>query len=274
MIEEWRPVRGFEKWYDVSNHGKIRSWHTRSANRIKRCERPTVLVAVISSTGYCVINLRGDGGKREQRFIHTVVMDAFGGGTVKGMHVDHVDGDKLNNSITNLENVTPRENTCRGKIRKGNSSGYLGVSKRRTRGGATFETSIEWKGKACFLVSSRDAEFCYRVYKEALTSINQGCFEDFLSDLTEYKEQYRPVDGQGVMKWDERGYDGETDALMSLVKDGWCWQWPGWAWVSRRLNEEFGNERSTKSCRSKFLRQDSIDQKCLSKRDSGTDFTR
>jgi len=46
------------------------------------------------------------------------------------------------------------------------------------------------------------------------------------------------------MKWcplDE--IDGETEKLQYLVFEDWCWQWPGWKLIAKKLNDEFGNHR-------------------------------
>jgi len=46
--------------------------------------------------------------------------------------------------------------------------------------------------------------------------------------------------------------DSESKQLIYLVQDGWDWNWPGWDWIARRLNEEFNNNRSANSCRLKY----------------------
>lgn len=48
--------------------------------------------------------------------------------------------------------------------------------------------------------------------------------------------------------------DGETDQLVYYVEAGWCWQWPGWAWVAANLNEDYGNNRTPQACRAKYDR--------------------
>jgi hypothetical protein len=48
--------------------------------------------------------------------------------------------------------------------------------------------------------------------------------------------------------------DGETQQLIYLVTNGWSWQWPGWSWVAKMLNDEYKKNRSSASCRSKFYR--------------------
>ncbi len=56
------------------------------------------------------------------------------------------------------------------------------------------------------------------------------------------------------MKWpDKEGTDGETEALMDLVINGWSWEWPGWRWVANQINSEYGNNRTPAACRNKFL---------------------
>lgn len=49
----------------------------------------------------------------EYPYVHRLVFLAWSGPIPEGMQVDHIDGDKLNNSIENLELVSPSENTKR-----------------------------------------------------------------------------------------------------------------------------------------------------------------
>ncbi|ANP75975.1 hypothetical protein A134_06060 [Vibrio crassostreae 9CS106] len=51
--------------------------------------------------------------------------------------IDHIDGNKENNSPSNLRIITARENTLAGKTTKGKSSKYLGVSKYKDKWKAT-----------------------------------------------------------------------------------------------------------------------------------------
>ena len=48
--------------------------------------------------------------------------------------------------------------------------------------------------------------------------------------------------------------DGETEHLVYLADDGWCWEWPGWKWVATTLNGEYGNNRTPEACRAKYNR--------------------
>ena len=50
------------------------------------------------------------------RLCHHLVWETFVGPRTKGLEIDHINGDKLNWSLANLEEVTPAENRKRAKI--------------------------------------------------------------------------------------------------------------------------------------------------------------
>jgi len=61
--------------------------------------------------GYYIVNLMIN-GKRKGVAVHTMVARAFCDGYKTGLTVNHKDGNKLNNNVTNLEWITSYENTC------------------------------------------------------------------------------------------------------------------------------------------------------------------
>lgn len=87
--EEWRPVPGFEG-YKVSNLG---GW--RSRQRVSK--------GYISRLGYLKIHMYG-----AEYFLHRIVMLAFRGPS--NLHVNHINGVKLDNRLCNLEYCTHAEN--------------------------------------------------------------------------------------------------------------------------------------------------------------------
>ena len=77
----------------------------------------------VNGRGYRVARI----GRKTTR-VHRVIYAAFNGGIDSGMQVDHIDGNKQNNSISNLRQLTNLQN-CRAfrSIKIGTSSQYRGV---------------------------------------------------------------------------------------------------------------------------------------------------
>ena len=105
MRERWRPVVGYEGWYDVSDLGHVRRMKSGHSTWIGR-----ILKGTLNNCGYIQVSLCKDGGQRVRR-IHQLVAAAFIGPCLDGKEVNHKDGVKPNNVATNLEYVTPSENT-------------------------------------------------------------------------------------------------------------------------------------------------------------------
>lgn len=106
-VEEWRPIVGWEGWYEVSSLGRIK--------RLKGFPGVTwpgrILMPINLSFGYHGINLCKPGIMRTKR-IHALVARAFLGPMPEGMVTNHKDGNKKNNAPSNLEYVTQLENTA------------------------------------------------------------------------------------------------------------------------------------------------------------------
>lgn len=83
-------------------------------------------------------------------------------GAPAGMHVDHRDGDGLNNCRSNLRLATPTQNIANSRLRKPNSSGYRGVSwiKRRS----LWQSQVTFHRRAILLGTFVDAEEAARAY--------------------------------------------------------------------------------------------------------------
>jgi hypothetical protein len=94
--ETWKPVRGHENYYLVSDLGRV--WSLRSQRVIR---------ASSMRRGYASVTLSVD-GIRLQAPLHRLVAEAFPSG--EGPVVRHLDGDKSNNSASNLRFGTTLEN--------------------------------------------------------------------------------------------------------------------------------------------------------------------
>ena len=84
--------------YEVSNAGEVRNKHTKK-----------VLKPAISNKGYYMVALSCK-GKSHTYTVHKLVMEHFNRCSMAGEVINHIDGNKLNNNIQNLEYVTQKEN--------------------------------------------------------------------------------------------------------------------------------------------------------------------
>ena len=65
---------------------------------------------ILHHTGYHVLTLRQD-GKQKQVRLHRFIWECHKGEIPEGFVINHIDGNKINNKLSNLELVTPKENT-------------------------------------------------------------------------------------------------------------------------------------------------------------------
>lgn len=101
--EQWRDVPGYENYYSVSNLGRIR----QDATGFGRT--PGHIRAQALRRGYLGITLHRDSTSKTFA-VHRLVAAAFLGPCPDNLNVNHNDGNKLNNRLTNLEYVTRSEN--------------------------------------------------------------------------------------------------------------------------------------------------------------------
>ena len=109
MNEIYKPVPNFEGIYEISNFGNVRSCereYIRQDGAIVR-KRAKQRKLVVDSLGYVRIQLHHLKEKKYYK-IHRLVLLTFEG--YKNMPINHIDGNKRNNRIDNLEYCTDSHN--------------------------------------------------------------------------------------------------------------------------------------------------------------------
>lgn len=91
-MEEWRDIPGYEGWYQVSNLGRVRSMRRISPS----------IMSPSTYNGYHRVNL-SNGGKYTTIHIHRLVAMVFLPNPYNYPQVNHLDGNRQNNNINNLE---------------------------------------------------------------------------------------------------------------------------------------------------------------------------
>lgn len=108
MQEQWREFANGN--YEVSSHGRIRRKTPGRNTHPGRIMTPTLL-----TIGYHQVGPTID-GKNIRMYVHRIVAEAFLGECHDHHEVNHIDGDKTNNRVDNLEYVTHCDNMRHARV--------------------------------------------------------------------------------------------------------------------------------------------------------------
>ena len=115
MNEIYKTISGFDN-YEVSTFGNVRN---KTTGRI--------LKGSITNKGYYRISLNLN-RKEYKHFIHRLIAIAFIENPENKDFIDHIDNNRINNSISNLRWATNQENSRNRKISNNNTSGVKGIN--------------------------------------------------------------------------------------------------------------------------------------------------
>lgn len=144
-MEQWKDIEGYEGLYQVSNLGNV-----RSLGRFRNCyskghTRETIFVPEVremqvsnNGNGYLYVSLAKDGSKKNH-YVHRLVAEAFLPRVQGKEYVNHLDYNKMNNKVENLEWCTQKENVDYSRqhyIKQHNSTTSTGeryITKKKNR---------------------------------------------------------------------------------------------------------------------------------------------
>ena len=167
-MEKWKDIDGFPD-YKISSEGKI--LRISKNYYLKPC--------LDKSIGYFVVNLYDTKGRPHRKFLHRLIAEAFIPNPENKRTVNHIDGNKSNNELSNLEWATDGENMlhafshglCENTRKSAYKQQKILSKKPRT------EKQIESARRNITLTNKkrRTRDFLYFHQKEALKKMFNGC---------------------------------------------------------------------------------------------------
>ena len=168
--EYWSDILNYEGYYQVSNHGNVRSLDRiiTQQNGRKQLVEGRVLKPYLTNKGYFKVHLSRD-GKRKSRSIHRLVAIAFLPNPFQKPQVNHINGCKTNNNLCNLEWNTQSEQQIHayqnGLQPKGEKHHYAKLTR---------EEVIQIKQLLKSRVLQKDIATKFNVSQQVISAINTG----------------------------------------------------------------------------------------------------
>lgn len=161
VLEEskaWRDVPGYEGIYEVSYLGEVRSYKDVSNSKHKNWEQVTLEEKIDLKNRTCSVHLYKD-GELKSHYIHRLVASAFLPNPLLKEEVNHIDGNRLNNELSNLEWTTKKENVNHAMDNNLGTTNHPIILKRKDDGREYYfrskQKASEFLGKQKNYISSK-----------------------------------------------------------------------------------------------------------------------
>lgn len=168
MKEIFKDVLGYEGFYQVSNFGRVKGLerivkHNCGGNRVLK---EKILKPCSDGWGYLIVSLCKENVIKTKK-IHIMVCESFLNHKTCGfkMVVDHIDSNKQNNNLNNLQIITQRENSSKERTIK--SGTPPGVNK----SGKKYMARITINGFREYLGMFKTLEEASKAYQNKLKTI-------------------------------------------------------------------------------------------------------
>lgn len=111
MEEVWKPIIGLEGLYEISSLGRVKSLREMAATNKKFYYRGSIILkGSTTNNGYRRVTLTDSNKRVIYQLLHRLLAIHFIPNPNNLPHINHKDGNKLNNSLDNLEWCTNRDN--------------------------------------------------------------------------------------------------------------------------------------------------------------------
>lgn len=164
MKEIWKTIKDYEGLYEISNLGRIKSLKKWCGNKYKAkwIEEESILTPTNNGTGYLIIGLRKD-THRKNKYIHRLVAEHFIENPHNYKEVNHIDFNKRNNIVSNLEWCDRKENVEHSRINM--------YKQHNTKAGITGEKYILYRNNRYRVVVNK-YDKTFKTLEEAITFRN------------------------------------------------------------------------------------------------------
>lgn len=220
--EEWRDIAGFEGKYAVSNMGRVKSLDRQLPHKTHGTWHIRERILKQGNTGrkyrgqsYLSVMFHVGSGKMECHRVHRLVAEAFIPNPEGKEQVNHIDGDKTNNRVDNLEWCTAQENINHAW----NHGLYENVGKQNARPVINIDTGEVFQ-------SVSEAEHIYNIANSAIQHCASLKTETAAGHRWQYLDEYlskgkrKPVKNRNTSSVRQLSLDGKTViAEYDSIKD-------------------------------------------------------
>lgn len=193
--EIWKDIIGFEGKYAVSNKGRVKSleFKRKCGKNGSYTNKEKILSFYVNNTGYYKITLLKNKNKIYP-YIHRLVAESFIKNTLNKPCVNHIDGNKLNNYVSNLEWVTFSENSehMYKVLNVQNSKSNLGIlGERNPNSKKVLQLTTDGalvKEHPCLRELEREWKGEQRLFRRIVSLCCKGEIENYLGFVWRFKE--------------------------------------------------------------------------------------
>ena len=213
-MEKWKDIKNYEGYYQISDAGNVKSVGRVLKTKKGKRTLPEKIRTPINVHGYLYCELWKE-NKHQKYAVHRLVADAFIPNTRNLPMVNHLDGNKTNNNVYNLEWCTCSENNLHA-YRTGLRKPYNRCGERNPMYGKHQSETAKEKIRAVHKGRKHTEETKKRMSEARKGKKFSEIHKAHLSEsVSKAKLGAKKIVKDGVAKF------AKGDALINYLSDGW-----------------------------------------------------